>query len=51
MRSQSHSFIYLDHNATTPVDPFAAKAMMPFIQEDWQSLQSLSLRNKGQRKT
>ena len=35
MRSQSHSFIYLDHNATTPVDPFAAKAMMPFMQEEF----------------
>ena len=35
MRSQSHAFIYLDHNATTPVDPFAAKAMMPFIQEEF----------------
>jgi cysteine desulfurase len=35
MKSQSHSFIYLDHNATTPVDPSAAAAMMPFIQEEF----------------
>ncbi len=35
MRSQSRSFIYLDHNATTPVDPGAAKAMMPFMQEEF----------------
>ena len=35
MKSPSHSFIYLDHNATTPVDPSAAKAMMPFIQEEF----------------
>lgn len=25
--------IYLDHNATTPIDPTAAEAMMPFIYE------------------
>ncbi|KPK30704.1 MAG: cysteine desulfurase [Nitrospira bacterium SG8_3] len=35
MKSQSRSFIYLDHNATTPVDPSAAEAMMPFIQEEF----------------
>ncbi len=35
MKSSSHSFIYLDHNATTPVDPSAAKAMMPFIQDEF----------------
>jgi cysteine desulfurase len=35
MRSPSRSFIYLDHNATTPVDPSAAKAMKPFIQEEF----------------
>ncbi|UCB48439.1 MAG: cysteine desulfurase [Deltaproteobacteria bacterium] len=35
MKSPSHSFIYLDHNATTPVDPSAAKAMMPFMEEEF----------------
>ncbi|NNG06979.1 MAG: cysteine desulfurase, partial [Desulfobacteraceae bacterium] len=35
MKSQSRSFIYLDHNATTPVDPAAAKAMMPFMHEEF----------------
>lgn len=35
MKSPSHSFIYLDHNATTPVDPSAAKAMMPFIRDEF----------------
>jgi cysteine desulfurase len=35
MKSHSRSFIYLDHNATTPVDPAAAKAMMPFLHEEF----------------
>ena len=35
MKFQSRSFIYLDHNATTPVDPAAAKAMMPFMDEEF----------------
>ena len=35
MRSQTRSFIYLDHNATTPVAPSAAEAMMPFIHEEF----------------
>jgi cysteine desulfurase len=35
MKSPSRSFIYLDHNATTPVDPAAAKAMMPFMHEEF----------------
>ena len=35
MKSQGHTFIYLDHNATTPVDPAAAKAMMPFMGEEF----------------
>ncbi len=35
MKSPSQSFIYLDHNATTPLDPSAAKAMMPFMQEEF----------------
>jgi cysteine desulfurase len=35
MKSESCSFIYLDHNATTPVDPSAAAAMMPFMHEEF----------------
>lgn len=27
--------IYLDHNATTPIDPVAAEAMMPFILKEY----------------
>jgi cysteine desulfurase len=32
---ESDSFIYLDHNATTPVDPTAAEAMIPFLGEEF----------------
>jgi cysteine desulfurase len=35
MKIPSRSIIYLDHNATTPVDPAAAKAMMPFMHEEF----------------
>lgn len=28
-------YIYLDHNATTPMDPLATKAMMPFIEKEY----------------
>jgi cysteine sulfinate desulfinase/cysteine desulfurase-like protein len=35
MESRKTDFIYLDHNATTPIDPAAAKAMLPFIQEEF----------------
>ncbi|MBW1703562.1 MAG: cysteine desulfurase [Deltaproteobacteria bacterium] len=28
-------FIYLDHNATTPVEPEAVKAMLPYLQEEF----------------
>ena len=35
MKRPSRSFIYLDHNATTPVDPVAAEAMMPFMHEEF----------------
>ncbi len=31
----SDSLIYLDHNATTPVDPEAVKAMMPYLQKEF----------------
>jgi cysteine desulfurase len=31
----SGKFIYLDHNATTPVDPEAVKVMLPYLQEEF----------------
>ena len=31
MSCPSKSFIYLDHNATTPLDPVAREAMMPYM--------------------
>ena len=35
MKTGKADFIYLDHNATTPVDPAAGKAMIPFMQEEF----------------
>ena len=35
METRKDDFIYLDHNATTPVDPEAGKAMIPFMQEEF----------------
>ncbi|MEE9610336.1 MAG: cysteine desulfurase family protein [Desulfatiglandales bacterium] len=35
MENLKTDFIYLDHNATTPIDPAAAKAMLPFMQEEF----------------
>ena len=35
MQRTEKDFIYLDHNATTPVAPEAATAMMPFLQEEF----------------
>jgi cysteine desulfurase len=35
MGKRSKKLIYLDHNATTPVDPDALKAMMPYLREEF----------------
>lgn len=35
MKSRKNSFIYLDHNATTPVEPAVAEAMLPFMQKEF----------------
>jgi cysteine desulfurase len=35
MNAGRKGVIYLDHNATTPVDPAASKAMMPFIEGEF----------------
>jgi cysteine desulfurase len=35
MNAGKKGVIYLDHNATTPVDPAASKAMMPFIEGEF----------------
>jgi len=35
MQLKDISLIYLDHNATTPVDPEAVKAMIPYLQEEF----------------
>lgn len=35
MPISAKSLIYLDHNATTPVDPEAVKAMMPYLREEF----------------
>jgi cysteine desulfurase len=35
MQMPDKPFTYLDHNATTPVDPDAIKAMMPFLQKEF----------------
>ena len=43
-------YIYLDHNATTPIDPVAAQAMMPFLGKEYGNPSSpydLGLRSKN----
>jgi cysteine desulfurase len=35
MSPEFPSFIYLDHNATTPIDPKAAEAMIPFMEKEF----------------
>jgi len=35
MKRIKDDLIYLDHNATTPVDPLVAKAMMPFMEDEF----------------
>ena len=35
MEEGNKDFIYLDHNATTQIDPAVARAMMPFLQEEF----------------
>lgn len=49
MHKNERHFIYLDHNATTPLDPAAQRAMMPYIQEEFgnpSSAYELGLRAK-----
>lgn len=35
MGNQEGPFIYLDYNATTPVDPEAVRAMMPYLEDEF----------------
>ena len=35
MKAGRKDIIYLDHNATTPLDPAALKAMMPFMEGEF----------------
>jgi cysteine desulfurase len=35
METGKNDFIYLDHNATTPIDQAAVEAMMPFMKEEF----------------
>ena len=36
--------IYLDHNATTPVDPAVLEAMLPWLGERWGNRQAATVR-------
>lgn len=42
--------IYLDNNATTPVDPRVFKAMRPFLEEDFGNASSLHVYGQAARK-
>ena len=35
MESAGQAFIYLDHNATTPLDPEVVKAMLPIMEQEF----------------
>ncbi len=40
--------VYLDHNATTPIDPEVTEAMLPFLQKEWGNPSSIhSLGNQA----
>ncbi len=39
--------VYLDHNATTPLDPVVLEAMLPFLKQDWGN--PSSIHSKGDR--
>ena len=41
--------VYLDYNATTPIDPRVAEAMLPYIYEQlWQPFQRPPIRTQRQ---
>ncbi|MFQ5464576.1 MAG: cysteine desulfurase family protein, partial [Thermodesulfobacteriota bacterium] len=42
--------IYFDHNATTPVAPEVADAMLPYLREDWGNPSSIHWAGRGSRK-
>lgn len=42
--------IYLDHNATTPVDPEVFEAMLPFLKEEFGNPSSIHWSGRGPRK-
>jgi cysteine desulfurase len=35
VKTEKNAYIYLDHNATTPVDPLALEAMLPFMWKEF----------------
>ena len=42
--------IYFDHNATTPVAPEVADAMLPYLREEWGNPSSIHWAGRGSRK-